>query len=127
MVESESPAPPASIDAGGTFQTAPAARVTIPASVLDHFIGIGATSLTIASQSTALDGRASVGGPLSGAVSPNIETASASNLPQSDSPLVADTPYSYSTTYNPVTFQTGPGDRKGLLHPRGDRAPRSPS
>ena len=47
MVVSESPAPPASIDAGGTFQTAPAAQVTIPASVINHFIGVGATSLTV--------------------------------------------------------------------------------
>ncbi len=116
VVVSESPAPPASIDEGGTFQTAPAAQVTVPASVLDHFIGMGATSLTIASQSTTLDGRSSVGGALSGAVSPNTESAAATDLPQSDS-LVADTPYTYSTTYNPVTWQTGPGTGKVYLTP----------
>ncbi len=36
-VESESPAPPSSIDAGGTFQAAPAVQLTIPASVVNHF------------------------------------------------------------------------------------------
>ena len=117
VVESESPAPPASIDAGGTFQTAPAARVTIPATVVDHFRNLGATSLTIASQSTGLDGRTSVGGPLSGAVNPNVETASASNLPQSDSTLTAGVPYTYSTAYNPVTFQTGPGHGTVFITP----------
>ncbi len=117
VVESESPAPPASIDAGGTFQTAPAARVTIPATVVNHFRNLGATSLTIASQSTGLDGRTSVGGPLSGAVNPNVETASASNLPQSDSALTAGVPYSYSTAYNPVTFQTGPGHGRVFITP----------
>ena len=116
VVVSESPAPPSSIDAGGTFQTAPAAQVTIPASVINHFIGLGATSLTVASQTTALDGRTSVGGPLSGAVSPNTESASASNLPLSDT-LVADTPYTYDTTYNPVTWQAGPGTGKVYFTP----------
>ena len=117
MLVSESPAPPASIDAGGTFQTAPAARMTVPASVINHFIGMGATSLTVASQTTALDGRTSVGGGPSGAVSPNTEAASATNLPRSDPALVADTPYSYSTTYNPVTWQTGPGTGKVYFTP----------
>ena len=116
-VVSESPAPPSSVDAGGTFQTAPAAEVTLPAQVLNHFIAMGATSLTVASQSTAIDGRSSVGGPLSGAVRPNVEAASASNLPQSDTALVAGAPYTYDTTYNPVTFQTGEGTGKVYLTP----------
>ena len=116
-VVSESPAPPASIDEGGTFSTAPAAKVTVPASVVNRFMGMGATSLTVASQTTTLDGRTSVGGSLSGAVTPNTESASASNLPQSDPTLVADTPYSYSTTYNPVTWQTGAGTGRVYFTP----------
>ncbi len=109
VVVAESPAPPSSIDAGGTFSTAPTVQVTVPATVVNHFVAAGATSLTIASQTTALDGRSSVGGPLSGAVSPNTESTAATNLPQSDSLLVAGVPYMYQTSYNPVTWQTGPG------------------
>ena len=116
LVVGESPAPPASIDEGGTFSTAPSVQVTVPASVIDSFIGHGATSLTIASQTTDLDGRSSVGGALSGAVSPNTESASASNLPLSDI-LVADTPYTYDTTYDPVTWQTGTGTGKVYFTP----------
>jgi hypothetical protein len=108
-VVNESPAPPSSIDAGGTFSTDPTAQLAVPASVIDHFIGVGATSLTIASQTTTLDGRSSVGGTLSGAVSPNTESASATDLPQSDSSLVPGLPFIYQTAYNPVTWQTGPG------------------
>jgi YVTN family beta-propeller protein len=107
-VVSESTAPPSSIDAGGTFQTAFGAEVTIPASVIDHFRTFGATSLTVGAQTTTEDGSTSAGEP-SGAVSPNTESASATNLPQSDSTLLPDTPYSFSTVYNPVTWQTGPG------------------
>ncbi len=117
VVVSESPAPPASIDAGGTFQTAPAAQVDHPG--LGHrplHRDQGATSLTVASQTTALDGLTAVGGSPSGAVSPNTESASASDLPQSDT-LAADTPYTYATTYNPVTWQTGPGTGKVFLTP----------
>ncbi len=107
-VVSESTAPPSSIDAGGTFQTAFGTEVTIPASVINHFRTLGATSLTVAAQTTTEDGSTSAGAP-SGAVSPNTESASATNLPQSDSTLVPDTPYSFTTAYNPVTWQTGPG------------------
>ena len=109
VVVNEAPAPPSSIDAGGTFSTDPTAQLAVPASVIDHFIGAGATSLTIASQTTTLDGRSSVGGPLSGAVSPKTESASATDLPQSDSSLVPGFPFIYQTAYNPVTWQTGPG------------------
>ena len=35
------PSPPSSIDAGGTFQTAYGAQVTVPASVINHFRGRG--------------------------------------------------------------------------------------
>ena len=117
VVVAESPAPPSSIDEGGTFSTASSAQVTVPASVINHFVGLGATSLTVASQTTTLDGRSSVGGPLSGAVSPATESTSATNLPQSDAPLVAGVPYTYQTAYNPVTWQTGPGDGKVSFTP----------
>ena len=116
VVVSASPAPPASIDAGGTFQTAPAAQVTVPASVINQFLGAGASSLTVASQTTAIDGLTAVGGSPSGAVSPNVESASASDLPVSDT-LAANTPFTYDTTYNPVTFQTGPGTGTVFLTP----------
>ena len=107
-VVSETTPPPSSIDAGGTFQTAFGAQVTIPASVINHFRGLGATSLTVSSQTTGGE-RPHAGGAPSGAVSPNTESASATNLPQSDTTLVANTPYTYNTTYNPVSWQTGPG------------------
>jgi hypothetical protein len=116
VVVSESPAPPGSIDAGGTFQTAPSAQVTVPASVINQFLGAGATSVTVASQTTAIDGLTAVGGSPSGAVDPNVEAASASNLPLSDT-LAANTPFTYDTTYNPVTFQTGPGTGTVFLTP----------
>jgi hypothetical protein len=116
VVVSASPAPPASIDAGGTFQTAPSAQVTVPASVINQFLGAGATSLTVASQSTAIDGLTGVGGSPSEAVDPNVESASASDLPVSDT-LAANTPFTYDTTYNPVTFQTGPGTGAVFLTP----------
>ncbi|MGA3148606.1 MAG: hypothetical protein ABSF33_14200, partial [Acidimicrobiales bacterium] len=106
-VVSASTAPPSSIDAGGTFQTTLGSHITIPASVINHFRGLGATSLTISSQTTGEDGLTSGGAP-SGAVSPNTESTSAIDLPQSDN-LVANTPYTYDTTYTPVTWQTGPG------------------
>ena len=105
---SETTGPPSTIDAGGTFQTAYGAQVTIPASVINHFRNMGATSLTVGSQTTSEDGHTSGGSP-SGAVSPNTESASATNLPVSDTVLTPNTPYTYSTTYNPVTWQTGPG------------------
>ena len=107
-VLSQTIAPPSSLDAGGTFQTAYQAQLTVPASVINHFRNTGATSLTVGSQTTAEDGDTSGGGP-SGAVSPNTESASATNLPQSDTTLAANTPYTFVTTYNPVTWQTGPG------------------
>ena len=86
VVVSASPNPPASIDAGGTFGSAPNIQLSVPATVVDHFMGEGATSLTIASQTAVEDGLTAVGGSPSGAVDPNTESASASNLPQSDTP-----------------------------------------
>jgi YVTN family beta-propeller protein len=107
-VLSETTAPPSTIDAGGTFQTGFGAQVTIPASVIDHFRSLGATSLTVGSQTTAENGHTS-GGAASGAVSPNTESVAAANLPVSDATLAPNTPFTYTTTYNPVTWQTGPG------------------
>ena len=105
-VESASTAPPASIDADGTFQTTLGSRLTIPSAVIDHFRALGATSITVSSQTTGESGLTSGGSP-SGAVDPNTESMAATNLPQSDT-LVANTSYSYTTTYTPVTWQSGP-------------------
>ena len=91
--------------------------MTVPARCSTTSSGEGATSLTIASQSTALDGRTAVGGAPSGAVSPNTEAAAASNLPLKRPRLVAHTPYTYATTYNPVTWQTGQGTGKVYFTP----------
>ena len=55
-VVSASTAPPASIDAGGTFQTTLGSHITIPASVINHFRGLGDTSLTVSSQTTSEKG-----------------------------------------------------------------------
>ena len=106
-VVSASTAPPSSIDAGGTFQTTLGSRLTIPASVINHFRGLGDTSLTVSSQTTSEQGL-TPGGTASGAVSPDTESTSATDLPQSDT-LVANTPYTYDTTYTPVIWQSGPG------------------
>ena len=106
-VVSASTAPPASIDEGGTFLTTLGSRITIPGSVINHFRGLGATSVTISSQTTSESGLTSAGAP-SGAVSPTTESTSATNLPLSDT-LVASTAFTYNTAYTPVTWQSGPG------------------
>ena len=62
-----------------------------------------------------------MGGSPSGAVSPDTESASASNLPQSDTTLVADTPYSYADHLQPGGLADRPGDGPGLLQPGGHR------
>ena len=100
--------PTLSIDAGGTFQTALGADVTVPGSVINHFLALGATSLTVSSQTTFEAGKTTGGAP-SGAVSPNTESTSATNLPQSAGTLVPNAPFSYVTNYNPLSWQTGPG------------------
>ncbi len=102
------PAPVSSITEGGTFSTALAAQVTEPASVVDHYLGQGATSETVGAQSVTVDGDTSSGSP-SGAVTPNTETASATNLPQNDGDFTSSTPYTFDTAYNPISWQTGPG------------------
>ena len=106
-VVSASTAPPSTIDAGGIFLTTLGSRLTIPASVINHFRGLGDTTLTVGSQTTSENGQTS-GGSASGAVSPNTESTYATDLPQSDT-LAANTPYTYATTFNPVTWQSGPG------------------
>ncbi len=108
VVLSEVPAAPASIDAGGTFSTSLAAQVTVPASVINEAIATGTTQFTISAQSVTVDGRTS-GGGASGAVAPDSEAAAATNLPQTDGDFASNTPYTYDTTYNPITWQTGPG------------------
>jgi fibronectin-binding autotransporter adhesin len=108
VVVSESPAPPSSIDAGGTLQTTLAAQVTVPASVINHYLAQGATSLTVSSQSTTEKGLTAAGLP-SGAVNPDSQSASATNLPQTDPGFLAHSPYAFGTSYNPVSWQAGPG------------------
>jgi sugar lactone lactonase YvrE len=108
VVLSEEPAAPASIDAGGTFQTTLAAQVTVPAAVINAAITDGTTRFTINAQSVTVDGQTSGGAP-SGAVSPNTETEAASNLPQTDRHFAANTPFTYQTSYDPVTWDTGAG------------------
>ena len=108
VVLSAVPAPVSSIAQGGTFSTALAAQVTEPATVVNHYLGQGATSETVGAQSVTIDGDTSSGGP-SGAVSPDTETATATNLPQTDSDFTTNTPYTFDTAYNPISWQTGPG------------------
>ncbi|MGD0393901.1 MAG: IPT/TIG domain-containing protein [Acidimicrobiales bacterium] len=108
VVLSEVPASPVSIGDGGTFPTALAAQVTIPASLVNQEISAHKTKFTIDSQSVSVNGRTSSGGA-SAAVSPNTESASATNLPQTDNDLVSNTPYTFDTTYNPVSWKTGAG------------------
>ena len=97
------PAPPSSIDLGGTFQTTLGAEVTIPGSAVDYYRGLGATSITAVEQVMTEDGQT-----VSNAVDPTTESASADDLPQSFT-LSAGTPITYQTTYDPVTWLTGPG------------------
>jgi hypothetical protein len=112
----ESPAPPATQYVGASFQETLAAQVTIPAPVSEYYIGQGADALTLESQSTTENGLASADGPASGAVDPSSETASATDVPQAFSPL-SNAPISYQTTYDPVTWQTGPGTGDVYLTP----------
>jgi len=100
---SESPSPPGSITAPGTYQTTLSSQLTIPAAVINAAITDGATSITIGSQSVTVDGL--TGGNPSSSVDPNALTASAANLPITFTPQ-ENTPYTYSTTYNPETWQT---------------------
>ncbi len=100
---SESPSPPSSIAAPGTFQTTLSVDVTIPASAINIAISAGVTSVTIGSQSVTVDGL-TAGSP-SSSVSPNTLTTSATNLPITFTPQM-NTPYTFATTYNPETWQT---------------------
>ena len=105
---SASPGPPSTIDVGGTYLASLGADVTIPASVVNDYLGVGATSLTAVEQTTSEDGLDSTTLAPSGAVDPNTLSAAADDLPQTFA-LVANTPITYQTTYDPVTWQTGPG------------------
>ena len=90
--------------------------MTIPAGVDEYYASLGATSLTLESQSTTENGLASADGPASGAVNPTSEMATATNIPQTLSPL-GNAPISYSVANNPVTWQTGPGTGTVYLTP----------
>ncbi len=101
---SEAPSPPASITAPGTFQTTLSSEVTIPSAAVDSAITLGASSITIGTQSVETDGLTPSDTP-STSVDPNTLSSSARNLPITFAPQ-ADTPYTYPTTYNPETWQT---------------------
>jgi hypothetical protein len=106
---SESPSPPPSITAPGTFETTLSVQITIPASYINEAIADGVTSITIGTQSVTVNGLTD--GSPSTSVDPNLLTASATNLPITLTPQM-NTPISYSTTYNPETWQTvsNPGE-----------------
>ena len=106
---SESPSPPPSITAPGTFETTLSVQVTIPASYINEAIADGVTSITIGTQSVTVNGLTD--GSPSSSVDPNALTASATNLPITLTPQM-NTPISYTTTYNPETWQTvsNPGE-----------------
>ncbi|MFZ0668676.1 MAG: IPT/TIG domain-containing protein [Acidimicrobiales bacterium] len=112
----ESPKAPTSEDVGTNFEEAPSVEVTIPAPVVEYYIGQGAFSLNLESQSATENGLASPDGAASGAVSPNSESSSANDVPQTFSPL-SDSSITYQTTYDPVTWQTGPGTGTVYLTP----------
>jgi hypothetical protein len=101
---SESPSPPDSITAPGTFETTLSAQVTIPTTVLNAAVSDGVTSVTIASQAVETDALTPSDTP-SSSVDPNTLTSSATNLPVTFTPQT-NTPYTFSTTYNPETWQT---------------------
>ncbi len=112
----ESPTPPSSQTAGATFQEDLAEQVTVPSSAVNYFLGQGASALTVESQAATENGLASADGSPSGAVNPSSETASATDVPQTY-PLTSDTSVTYQTTYDPVTWQTGPGTGTVYLTP----------
>jgi hypothetical protein len=101
---SEAPSPPASIPAPGTFQTTLSAEVTIPSAAVNNAISQGASSVTIGSQTVETDALTPSDSP-SSSVDPNTLTTSGTNLPITFTPQ-SSTPYTYSTTYNPETWQT---------------------
>jgi hypothetical protein len=101
---SESPPPPDSIAAPGTFQTTLSAQVTIPATAINSAVSDGVSSITIDSQSVETDALTPSDTP-SSSVHPNTLTASATNLPITFTPQT-NTPYTFATSYNPETWQT---------------------
>jgi hypothetical protein len=101
---SESPSPPDSITAPGTFQTTLSAVVTIPTGVLNAAVSDGVTSVTVGSQAVETDALTPSDTP-SSSVDPNTLTSSATNLPVTFTPQM-NTPYTFATTYNPETWQT---------------------
>ncbi len=101
---SESPSPPASITAPGTFQTTLSSEVTIPSAAVNNALTLGASSITIGTQSVETDALTPSDTP-SPSVDPNTLSSSATNLPITFAPQT-NTPYTFPTTYNPETWQT---------------------
>ncbi len=101
---SEAPSPPASITAPGTFQTTLSSEVTIPSAAVNGALTLGASSITIGSQTVETDGLTPSDTP-STSVDPNTLSTSATNLPITFTPAT-NTPYTYPTTYDPETWHT---------------------
>jgi hypothetical protein len=104
VVVSETPSPPSSITAPGTFQTTLSADFTVPANVLNAAVSDGVTSVTLDSVSFTVNGLTPDDDP-SNSVTPNSLSASATNLPITFTPQT-NTPFTFATTYNPETWQT---------------------
>ena len=123
-VVSESPAPPSSIDLGGTFQTAPATQLTIPASVINDFIGEGATSLTVAPRPPPSTAAPRSGDPQRGG-QPQHRVGLGLEPAHRATPLVGNTP---SPTTPPTTRSASRPAREPerSSSPPGPSTPRSP-
>jgi IPT/TIG domain len=113
---SETPQPPASEDEGSSFEEDLSVQVTIPSSVINQFVVSGSQSLTIEGQTTIENGLSSPDGSASGAVNPNSESTTATNVPLTYAPI-QNNALTYQTTYDPVTWQTGPGTGTVYLTP----------
>lgn len=114
-VVTESPAPPAQVAVGGTFQETLAVQAQLSSTTVDGLVAEGFSQLTVDSQTTAEQGMNASQEP-SGAVSPNVETATATNLPQTY-PLSDGSSVEVPTSYDPVTWETGPGTGSVYLVP----------
>jgi hypothetical protein len=77
---------------------------TIPADVINYAIADGVTSISIDELAVTTNGLTPTGSP-SSSVNPNSLTTSATDLPVTFTPE-ENTPYTYSTTYNPETWVT---------------------
>ena len=116
-VVSASTAPPSSIDEGGTFLTTLGSRITVPASVVNHFRGLGGH---LGHHQLADDEREwpHLGRGTERAVSPHTESTSATNLPLSDT-LAAKYRLHLQHGLHPGDLAVRPRVRGGRLRPGG--------